>query len=133
MEPLNNDLKEFIELHTLLSSEYKKCPLSGEDLDYYAGSFANLLRARLHQCLEAGDRHQAVKLISEIQASIRGIERSLRGKLHGVTAYERDLFNREWKARYSPRPGVPSKAERQKATRTAYEKMMRSMGHDRSR
>ena len=129
MEPLDTDLKEFIELHTLLSSEYKKSPLSSKDLDDLAGYFGELLRARLHQCLMADNRPDAVKLISEIKASMKGIERSLLGRLREITLTEMDLFDREWKRRHSFRSGTPSKAERQKASRTAYEKMMKSMGH----
>jgi hypothetical protein len=73
MEALDNEIKEFIELHTLLSSEYAKCPLSAKDLKLYAGSFAELLRARLNQCLETGDRRKADTLVSEIQSSIGGL------------------------------------------------------------
>ena len=64
-----------------------------------------------------------------------GIEESLRNRLHKVSVAEMNFFNREWKKRHpfwSPvRSGVSRvcrKAERQKAARTAYEKMMRSMG-----
>ena len=56
---LDNEIKEFIELHTLLSGEYAKCPLSMKDLKFYAGSFSELVRARLHQCLETGNRSAA--------------------------------------------------------------------------
>jgi hypothetical protein len=129
MEPPENELKEIIELHTLLSSEYEKCPLSAKDLRFFAGSFAELLRARLHQCLETGDRRKAESLISEIRASMGGIAQPLLGRLRNVTVSEMRLFNREWNTRYPPWPGTPSKAERQKAASTAYEKMMRSMGH----
>ena len=127
MEPL--DLKEFIEVHTLLSNEYRKCPLSAKDLKSYASSFAELLRVQLRQCLENGERRQAANLILEIQASMDGIEPSLLSKLHKLTLNEMRLFNREWNARHPPRPCVLSKAERQKAASTAYAKMMRSMGH----
>jgi len=122
-------LKEFVEVQTLLSSEYKKSPPAGKDLDDSAGYFAELLRARLHQYLEDGDRRHAVKLISEIRASLGGIVRPLRARLREVTLAEMDFFNREWNWLYSFQSGMPSKAERQKAARTAYEKMMRSMGH----
>jgi hypothetical protein len=128
MEALDNEIKEFIELHTLLSSEYEKCPLSTKDLKFYAGSFAELLRARLHQCLATGDRRKADTLVSEIQASIGGLAQPLSVRLRNVTVRERRLFNREWNARYPPRPGIPSKAERQKAARTAYEELEKSLG-----
>lgn len=88
MAPIDIRLKEFIEVQTLLSSEYKKFPPSSNDLDDTAGYFAELLRARLHQYLEDGDRRQAVKLISEIRASLGGIVRPLRARLREVTLAE---------------------------------------------
>lgn len=116
------DLKEFIEVHTLLSNEYRKCPLSAKDLKFHAGSFAELLRARLRKCLETGDRRKAESLESEIQASIGGIAQPLLGRLRKVCVTEMRLFRREWNAQHPPRPRELSKAE-------AYEKLMRSMGH----
>jgi hypothetical protein len=131
MEPLDNEVKEIIELHTLLSSEYAKCPLSAKDLRFFAGSFAELLRARLHQCLATNDRRKAESLVSEIQASMGGIAQPLLRRLQKVTVNEMRLFNREWNARYPPRPGMLSKAERQKAARMAYERLEKSLGQRR--
>lgn len=122
MEARDNELKEIIELHILLSSEYMKCPPSAQDLTFFAASFAELLRARLLQCLETGDRRKADSLISEIQASIGGIAQPLLGNLHKATVAERRLFRREFTKRYPPLPRELSKAE-------AYEKTLRSMGH----
>ena len=133
MDPVKSELKEFIELHTLLSIEYQKCPLSSEDLDQFANYLTDRLHVRMQKCLEADDRPQAESFIAEIQASAGGLEQSLWDMLHEVTLAEMDFFNREWQKRHSSPPGVPSglpsKAERQRAARTAYEKMMRSMGH----
>jgi hypothetical protein len=133
MDPLKSELKEFIELHTLLSIEYKKYPPSSEDLDHFANYLTDRLHVRLQKCLEAEDQPQAESFIAEIQALACGLEPSLRGRLQKVTLAEMDFFNREWKKRHSFRPGVPSglpsKAERQRAASKAYEKMMRSMGH----
>ena len=126
MEPLDNELKVIIDLHTLLSPEYTKCPLTTKDLKFFAYSFAELLRARLHQCLETGERRKAESLVSEIQASMGGIAQPLLDKLRRVILSERRLFNREFYKRYPPRPRELSPSE-------AYEKMLRSMGHSRQR
>ena len=133
MEALDNEIKEFIELHTLLSGEYAKCPLSMKDLKFYADSFSELLRARLHQWLQTGERRKAENLISELLTSRGGLARTLSVRLRNVTVRERRLFNREYDKRYPPRPGVPSKGDRQRAARTAYEELERSMGQDRRR
>lgn len=132
MDPLKDELKEFIQFLTWLSTENAKCPPPSEDLDYFANYLANLLHTRMQKCMEADDRPQAVNFISEIQLWVGGIEQSLRGRFAEVTRSEMDFFNREWEKRHPFRarvePGAESKAQRQRAARKAYEKMMRSMG-----
>ena len=134
MDPLRQELKEFLELHTLLSSEYIKYPLPSEDLDYFANYMTKLVHVRMQKCLEADDLPQAESFIAETQASMGGIEESLRNRLHKVSVAEMNFFNREWKrisfwsfVRSGVKSGIPSKAERQKAARTAYREEVREV------
>jgi hypothetical protein len=122
MEALDKELREIIEIHSLLSGEYAKCPLSAKDLKFHAGVFAEALRARLNPCLKTGHRREADDLVSELLSSIGGLTRPLSVRLRNVTLTKRRLFNREFYKRYPEPPRELSRSEK-------YDKMLRSMGH----